>query len=195
MLGFAGGLYDSDTNLVRFGARDYDAEIGRWTSKDPIGFDGEDSNLYGYTFNDPINWIDIDGMHYAEIFGVAGATIGSGVALGGSIALDTLGGINILATPAEIAGGASIGGTIGYGIGYIADILADSVGSTCPMESRAHGKGERGRTAKESGTNNPYKKFKPDPNNPDRIKGKDENGKTVTKTRTPAFDDYWNNRR
>ena len=33
--GFAGGLYDKDTGLVRFGARDYDASVGRWTSKDP----------------------------------------------------------------------------------------------------------------------------------------------------------------
>jgi RHS repeat-associated protein len=30
--GFAGGLYDTETKLVRFGARDYDSEIGRWTS-------------------------------------------------------------------------------------------------------------------------------------------------------------------
>ena len=30
--GFAGGLYDKDTGLVRFGARDYDASVGRWTS-------------------------------------------------------------------------------------------------------------------------------------------------------------------
>ncbi len=30
--GFAGGLYDADTGLVRFGYRDYQAEVGRWTS-------------------------------------------------------------------------------------------------------------------------------------------------------------------
>src|SRR5690606_18448517 len=29
--GFAGGLYDWSTGLVRFGARDYDAGVGRWT--------------------------------------------------------------------------------------------------------------------------------------------------------------------
>ena len=36
--GFAGGLYDPDTRLVRFGASDYDQAIGRWTAKDPSGF-------------------------------------------------------------------------------------------------------------------------------------------------------------
>ena len=60
--GFAGGLYDKDTKLVRFGARDYDAQIGRWTAKDPILFGGKDTNLYGYTFNDSINFTDIDGL-------------------------------------------------------------------------------------------------------------------------------------
>ena len=44
--GFAGGLYDHDTGLVRFGARDYDPETGRWTAKDPIGFSGGDTNRY-----------------------------------------------------------------------------------------------------------------------------------------------------
>lgn len=59
--GFAGGLYDPDTGLVRFGARDYDPETGRWTTKDPIGFRGNSTNLYTYALNDPINLIDPDG--------------------------------------------------------------------------------------------------------------------------------------
>jgi RHS repeat-associated protein len=60
--GFAGGLYDPDTGLVRFGARDYDPETGRWTAKDPVWFNGASVNLFTYAFNDPINSIDINGM-------------------------------------------------------------------------------------------------------------------------------------
>ncbi len=56
--GFAGGLRDSDTGLVRFGYRDYDPDIGRWTAKDPVLFNGGDTDLYGYCLNDPINWVD-----------------------------------------------------------------------------------------------------------------------------------------
>ena len=61
-LGFAGGLHDRDLKLVRFGARDYDPETGRWTAKDPIGFAGGDTNLFGYTANDPVNFIDPLGL-------------------------------------------------------------------------------------------------------------------------------------
>ena len=61
--GFAGGLYDGHTKLTRFGARDYDAETGRWTSKDPILFAGGDTNLFGYVANDPINGIDPTGLY------------------------------------------------------------------------------------------------------------------------------------
>jgi RHS repeat-associated protein len=39
------------------GARDYDAESGRWTAKEPIGlFPGQ--NYYSYAANDPINLYD-----------------------------------------------------------------------------------------------------------------------------------------
>jgi len=64
--GYAGGLYDKDTGLVRFGARDYDAQTGRWTVKDPILFAGGDTNLYGYVLNDPINFLDPDGLRGDE---------------------------------------------------------------------------------------------------------------------------------
>jgi len=60
--GYAGGLYDPDTKLVRFGYRDYDALTGRWTAKDPILFGGGDPNLNAYVGNDPINWIDPFGL-------------------------------------------------------------------------------------------------------------------------------------
>ncbi len=69
VLGFAGGLCDSDTGLVRFGYRDYDPETGRWTSKDPIGFDGGDADLYGYCGWDPVNWVDEFGLETAVIIG------------------------------------------------------------------------------------------------------------------------------
>jgi RHS repeat-associated protein len=63
--GFAGGLPDRDTGLVRFGFRDYDPDVGRWTAKDPIGFTGGDVDLYGYVLNDPVDFIDPDGKSLA----------------------------------------------------------------------------------------------------------------------------------
>jgi RHS repeat-associated protein len=82
--GFAGSIYDADTGLVRFGARDYDAYTGRWTARDPSLFRGSparnspfprfrrhtpsfDTNLYGYAFSDPINGIDSNGLWYVDI--------------------------------------------------------------------------------------------------------------------------------
>jgi RHS repeat-associated protein len=67
--GFAGGLHDRDTGLVRFGFRDYDPDIGRWTAKDPVFFEGGDVDLYGYCLSDPVDWIDPDGFQAAAIAG------------------------------------------------------------------------------------------------------------------------------
>jgi RHS repeat-associated protein len=77
--GFAGGLYESQTKLVRFGARDYDPETGRFTSKDPLLFGGGSTNLYGYVLNDPINYIDPTGEYnWGPAIGIitGGAVIG-----------------------------------------------------------------------------------------------------------------------
>jgi len=65
--GFAGGLYDPDTGLVRFGARDYDATTGRWTAKDRSGFNGGQNNFYIYAANDPVNHIDADGHGWQTV--------------------------------------------------------------------------------------------------------------------------------
>jgi RHS repeat-associated protein len=60
--GFAGGLWDRRTGLVRFGAREYDAGIGRWLARDPIGFAGG-WNHYGYAGGDPVGQLDPDGLN------------------------------------------------------------------------------------------------------------------------------------
>jgi len=66
--GFAGGIYDADTGLVHFGARDYDPETGSFTRKDPSRFSGGE-NLYVYAGGDPINFVDPNGE------GIVGAVL------------------------------------------------------------------------------------------------------------------------
>jgi hypothetical protein len=57
--------------------RGYDDEVvgGLLTAKDPIRFDGGDTNLYGYVLNDPINSADFGGLLSMEAIGeIQGAT-------------------------------------------------------------------------------------------------------------------------
>jgi RHS repeat-associated protein len=117
--GFAGGLYDSETKLTRFGARDYDAETGRWTAKDPILFEAGDTNLYGYVMNDPVNWIDPEGLWSFNI-GVSGrAHVGVGAAVGGGLSFGDgrgclYGNMSFGTGPAIFAGvGISVGSSSG----------------------------------------------------------------------------------
>jgi RHS repeat-associated protein len=87
--GFAGGLYDQQTGLTRFGARDYDAQVGRWTAKDPTNFDSQDTNLYDYVISDPINQFDPSGKilpiapALPLIFPLVGAATDAAVIVGG----------------------------------------------------------------------------------------------------------------
>src|SRR5690606_13088843 len=64
--GFAGGLLDGDTGLIRFGFRDYDPSIGRWTARDPIGLNGG-WNTYGYVLGNPLVYIDPDGLDVVDV--------------------------------------------------------------------------------------------------------------------------------
>jgi RHS repeat-associated protein len=67
--GYAGGIYETSSGLTRFGYRDYDAESGRWTSKDPLQFQGGDNNLYGYVLGEPMGFIDPAGLYTAVLYG------------------------------------------------------------------------------------------------------------------------------
>jgi RHS repeat-associated protein len=81
--GFAGGLYDDDTGLVRFGARDYDAVAGRWTAKDPVLFEAGAANLYSYVLTDPVNNLDPSGLFDVGAGAGVGAAAAAGAAIGG----------------------------------------------------------------------------------------------------------------
>ena len=81
--GFAGGLYDPDTGLLRFGARDYDPSAGRWTAKDGSRFAGG-INLYGYCNLDPVDCIDRTGRN-PGVIGIGTMTVGGGEALGAGL--------------------------------------------------------------------------------------------------------------
>jgi len=93
--GFAGGLHDRDTNLVHFGYREYDPYTGKWTAKDPIGFDGGDSNLYGYVLGNPVDFVDPSGL-----VGISEVSVGIGLLLGGKAWYD---GISTMRNGAEKA--------------------------------------------------------------------------------------------
>lgn len=107
--GFAGGIYDRVTGFVRFGARDFDAFAGRWTSKDPLQFGGGDTNLYGYGLGDPVNNIDPQGTWVLPL-------------------------CLAIAAAAEVAGDAAlVAAVVGLG-GYLTGATWDDIGSPIPME-------------------------------------------------------------
>jgi len=121
---FTGRELDSETGLYYYRARYYDPNVGRFISEDPIGFDGG-ANFYRYVDNRPNRFSDPFGLEsYAQEFAAVGAVAGAGTVTIGSVVVDaTTGGVNILATPAEVAGGAALGAYIGYGAGSLLDYL------------------------------------------------------------------------
>ena len=105
-IGYAGGIADPNTGLVRFGLRDYEPLAGRWTARDPILFSGAQANLYVYVGNDPISRRDPTGMFCIEATGYAGIGVGvtacidgdgasacveAGIGIGGGVDVDLVG--------------------------------------------------------------------------------------------------------
>ena len=137
--GFAGGLYDRVTGLVRFGARDYDAETGRWTAKDPIGFEGGDSDLYGYVGNDPINTLDSTGEN--EFVMRIGQFLAAG--WGGALIEPTPVGEAIM-TATTVVAGVVIGGYFVYkGITHLLESKRDVIHFANKHQEAEHTKNKR----------------------------------------------------
>jgi len=61
-VGFGGqfGYYTDDTGRTLLGHRFYDADMGRFVTRDPIGYKGG-INLYGFAGNNPVNESDPSG--------------------------------------------------------------------------------------------------------------------------------------
>ena len=57
---FAAKRFDPELNLIYFGKRYYDPELGRWLATDPAGF-VDSLNLYQYDLNNPFRYYDPDG--------------------------------------------------------------------------------------------------------------------------------------
>ncbi|BCO31665.1 hypothetical protein TspCOW1_17680 [Thiohalobacter sp. COW1] len=76
------GVMEEAAGLYYMRARYYDAEVGRFISEDPIGFEGG-LNLYAYVGGNPINAVDPSG----EV-GIFGAIVGGGMEVGLQLALN-----------------------------------------------------------------------------------------------------------
>lgn len=153
---YTGHHYDRATGLNLAQYRGYDAGLGRWISRDPIGLAGG-VNLYGYVDNDPVNFLDPTGEFAWAAPWVAAPF--APVLLANPIV--PLVGINI-----------AVWGAVGYNVAALVhEVNTPVVG---PLENRR--KGERGWAGKPDGTPTPDKK-KPTLGKDGRWYRKDQNGK------------------
>ena len=62
LFAYTGKAFDTSTALQNNINRWYDSTVGRWLSTDPIGFEGNDNNLYRYIQNNSSNRTDSTGL-------------------------------------------------------------------------------------------------------------------------------------
>jgi RHS repeat-associated protein len=84
--GFTGHYYHQRSGLHLALFRAYDADLGRWISRDPIGEQGG-INLYGYVGNNPVEIVDPLGLVWYNPFSWNWGKIGDAFTLRGGVGL------------------------------------------------------------------------------------------------------------
>ena len=59
---YTGRELDVETGLYYYRARYYNAQLGRFINRDPIGYAAGSMNLYAYVGGQPVNWVDPTGL-------------------------------------------------------------------------------------------------------------------------------------
>jgi RHS repeat-associated protein len=78
--GFTGHFMHKPSGLYLTLFRAYDAKLGSWLSRDPLG-EGAGLNLFAYSLNNPLNYLDPLGLCFQDW--ARGAAIGAGTGLAG----------------------------------------------------------------------------------------------------------------
>jgi RHS repeat-associated protein len=106
--------YDTATGMYNYGYRDYQPEVARFTTIDPIR-DG--ANWFAYVNNDPVNYIDLWGLLDWDLLGkgIYNTIVGVGKVVGG-----------VALTKISVAGSVATGGVLSPlgAIGVIAGVGA-----------------------------------------------------------------------
>jgi RHS repeat-associated protein len=162
---YTGREFDAETGLYFYRTRYYDPAAGRFLSEDRVGFEAG-TNFYPYVRNSSPNLWDPRGTQpcsscsFAVKYAGYGAAGGAGLVAVGSLGVDVAtGGVNIIATPAEIGLGAAAGGLLGYGVGTLADILTGNYCSSNPFRGKP---GDVSTTRRPDGTPKQVRRYGPD---------------------------------
>jgi RHS repeat-associated protein len=139
---FTGREFDAETGIYFYRARYYDQNIGRFSSEDPIGFNGGD-NFYRYALNNPIRFRDPSGKSPGVGVGLAPIFAGgiSGAEVGGSMAgpIGGLVGLNVGLLINDISGGYDLGVAYGWwGQPKPQQECAKKKGCTCMAKCTCH---------------------------------------------------------